>query len=40
MAICYAWTESQVAGRMVPVEEVLEDRVSTYQEEINAELGL
>ena len=40
VAICYAWTESQVAGRMVTVEEVLEDRVSTYQEEINAELGL
>ena len=40
VAICYAWTESQVAGRVVSVEEVLEDRVSTYQEEINAEMGL
>jgi len=40
VAFCYAMLESQEAGRVVTIDEVLEDRVSAYQEEINAELGL
>ena len=40
VALSYALMESQVAGRAVTVDEVLEERVGVYQEEINAELGL
>jgi predicted dehydrogenase len=40
VALCYAMLESQVAGRAVSVEEVLEDRLCAYQEEINHSLGL
>ena len=39
VAMCYAMLESQMAARVVTMEEVLEDRVSAYQEEINAEMG-
>jgi predicted dehydrogenase len=40
VALSYALLESQVAGRAVSVEEVLEDRLSAYQAEINTSLGL
>ncbi len=40
VAVCYAMLESQRAGRPVTVEEVAEDRLNAYQEEVNAELGL
>lgn len=40
VALSYALLESQVAGRAVSVEEVLEDRLNGYQAEINASLGL
>jgi len=40
VALSYALMESQTAGRAVTVDEVLEDRTSAYQEEINASLGL
>jgi predicted dehydrogenase len=40
VALSYALLESQVAGRAVSVEEVLEDRLNAYQAEINASLGL
>lgn len=40
VALCYAMLESQVADRAVSVEEVLEDRLNAYQEEINRSLGL
>lgn len=40
VAIAYAWMESQVAGRVVTVDEVLEDRVNEYQADINDGLGI
>jgi predicted dehydrogenase len=40
VAIAYAWMESQVAGRVVTVDEVLNDEVNAYQAEINDSLGL
>lgn len=40
VALSYALLESQVAGRAVTIAEVLEDRLNTYQQEINASLGL
>ena len=40
VALCYALMESQAVGRAVTVDEVLEDRLSDYQAEINASLGL
>jgi predicted dehydrogenase len=40
VALSYALLESQVAGRAVSVEEVLEDRLNAYQAEINISLGL
>ena len=40
VALAYALMESQVAGRALSVDEVLEDRISAYQEEINQTLGL
>ena len=40
VAIAYAWMESQVAGRAVTVDEVLNDQVNAYQADINDGLGL
>ena len=40
VAIAYAWMESQVAGRAVSVDEVLNDDLNAYQAEINDSLGL
>ena len=40
VAIAYAWMESQVAGRAVTVDEVLNDQVNDYQADINDSLGL
>ena len=40
VAIAYAWMESQVAGRAVTVDEVLNDQTNAYQAEINDSLGL
>ena len=40
VAIAYAWMESQVAGRAVTVDEVLNDQVNAYQADINDSLGL
>lgn len=40
VALSYALLESQVAGRAVRVDEVLEDRLNSYQAGINASLGL
>ena len=40
VAIAYAWRESQVAGRAVTVDEVLNDQVNDYQADINDSLGL
>lgn len=40
VAIAYAWMESQVAGRAVTVDEVLNDDLNAYQAEINDSLGL
>ena len=40
VALSYALMESQVAGRALSIDEVLEDRTCAYQEEINHSLGL
>jgi predicted dehydrogenase len=40
VALAYAWMESQVAGRAVSVDEVLEDRANAYQADINDSLGI
>ncbi len=40
VAMAYAWMESQVAGRAVTIDEVFEDRLNTYQSDINEGLGL
>ena len=40
VAMSYALMESQVAGRAVSIDEVLEDRTGAYQDEINVSLEL
>lgn len=40
VAIAYAWMESQVAGRAVTVDEVLNDETNAYQASINDSLGI
>jgi predicted dehydrogenase len=40
VAIAYAWMESQVAGRSVTVDEVLNDELNAYQADINDSLGI
>ena len=40
VALSYALMESQVAQRALSIDEVLEDRICAYQEEINQSLGL
>ena len=40
VALSYALMESQVARRALEIDEVLEDRINAYQEEINLSLGL
>ena len=40
VALAYAWMESQSAGRAVTVEEVLDDRLHEYQDDINESLGI
>jgi predicted dehydrogenase len=40
VAIAYAWMESQVAGRAVTVDEVLNDQLNAYQADINDSLDI
>lgn len=40
VAMAYAWMESQVAGRMVSLQEVFDDELNAYQADINESLGL
>jgi predicted dehydrogenase len=40
VALSYAWMESQQAGRAVTLDEVFEDRLNSYQAEINESMGI
>lgn len=40
VALAYAWMESQAAGRAVSLDEVLQDRLHGYQDDINESLGI
>jgi len=40
VAVSYGILESGQAGRVVTVDEVMEDKTNTYQQEINESMGL
>lgn len=40
VAIAYAWLESNSAGRVVTIDEMLSERIDVYQQEINQSLGI